>query len=68
MPMVPYIFVPLLPEAENRTPPESACSKAVLASNREYASSEAEGQGDAAAYQTRWHRLRLGQDRPRQCQ
>ena len=41
----------------------ASISKAVLAAcNSEYASSE--GQGDAAAYQTRWHRLRAGQDRP----
>ena len=41
-------------------------SKAVAGCNSEYASSE--GQGDAAAYQTRWPRRRVGQGRPCQCQ
>ena len=39
-----------------------SASKAVVACG--YASSE--GQGDAAAYQTSWHRLRVGQDSPHQ--
>ena len=37
-------------------------SKAVAACNSGYASSD--GEGDAAAYETRWHRLRIGQSRP----
>ena len=61
MPMVPFTFVPAIPETEK--PHAAQISKAVAACNSEYASSE--GQADAAAYQTRWHRFRLGQDRPR---